>query len=656
MYGSGIQTLPDARTANGLLKSLVSEGKASEAKSLLHSLEERNCEITAFHYSTIVNAFRRASDWQTAVGMLTRMVQRKIQQDIVVYNQAINACARAASWQSALQLLAMLQGSLSPDSFTLNGVLAACSAGEQWQIGIQLISTMRALQMADAISFNSALRGCANSKQWSRALCLMQDMIEGLFSVDKITYTTVLSSLEHEWQLAMHLLQDMDRRQIQPDCLVCTAAVAICGRAFCWQEAARIFDQALAGGMPCDTPAYNALITAYGLGMQWEASLSLMHAMQGRKQADSITLSAAISACCDAGHWQSALRLLGATNQGRLNNSCYNAILGRCSWEAGLAVLDQMDLQKVEKDSLTYSTAIAALEQADKWEEAFRLLDERLVKTGDDRIRRPPFAPRSFLREVLPSEAGKALDLRRMVRSCSRASPIAFRVNPLKARQDVLDRLRRQGWQTSPLPWLGNGFLIQGRPPAGLSRPQLTGELYFQEPTSMLPAELLRLVMTESLAELKDPPSLTVLDLCAAPGSKSTQLGSWLMSMEPMGFLVANEPDEARAKKLDASLTRMAVTNSIVCTMDGRFISDLVPEAFDAVLVDVPCTCEGNVRKDATSLLRAAGTMRTGPAQHKEELVDRQQAILQSAWRALRPGGCLVQSECGSDPDHATHL
>ena len=158
----------------------------------------------------------------------------------------------------------------------------------------------------------------------------------------------------------------------------------------------------------------------------------------------------------------------------------------------------------------------------------------------------------------------------------------------------------------------------------------------------MLPAELLRLVMTESLAELKDPPSLNVLDLCAAPGSKSTQLGSWLMSMEPMGFLVANEPDEARAKKLDASLTRMAVTNSIVCTMDGRFISDLVPEAFDAVLVDVPCTCEGNVRKDATSLLRAAGTMRTGPAQHKEELVDRQQAILQSAWRALRPGGCLV--------------
>ena len=156
------------------------------------------------------------------------------------------------------------------------------------------------------------------------------------------------------------------------------------------------------------------------------------------------------------------------------------------------------------------------------------------------------------------------------------------------------------------------------------------------------------------------------------------------MTSEPCGLLVCNDPDPARTLKLEASLLRMAVV-TLVTSVDGHALGDLAPGAFDAVLADVPCSCEGNVRKDASALLRACGSSKEGPAEHKEELVfesfrgfncflwvfhiqksitrddcckewssnhcwgfqpkelvERQQGILQSAWRALKPGGHLV--------------
>ena len=91
------------------------------------------------------------------------------------------------------------------------------------------------------------------------------------------------------------------------------------------------------------------------------------------------------------------------------------------------------------------------------------------------------------------------------------------------------------------------------------------------------------------------------------------------MTSEPSGLLVCNDPDPARALKLEASLLRMAVV-ALVTSVDGRALGDLAPGAFDAVLADVPCSCEGNVRKDASALLRACGSSKEAPAEHKEEL------------------------------------
>ena len=606
----------------------------------------RKCDITAFHYSTVINACGRAGDWQRAVAMIAAMRSQMVQQDTIVYNSAISACARAKCWQPALSLLDMLSGSsLPPDTLTFNSLINAC--GEQWQLGIDLISLMQVSQaVADTISYNSAMRACTHAKQWWYALNLLKGMSECILWKDKITYTTALSGLDDQWELAFNLLQDMENAGVQPDCQVFTAAVVVSGRAAHWQQALSLFGQALSRKIPCDTSMYNALITACGQGMEWEASLSLLEAIrQSKRKIDSITLGAAIAACCDARQWEWALSFLDdeSDHGARLSTPCFNAILGGCNWDVVLTVLQEMDSRRVEKDSLTFSTAITACERAEMWDASFEILDERLVQLGDRRLRRSPFAPRSFLHMMTSMRPSTLLDLRRLLRACRRESPTCFRVNPLKADSKILEKLRQEGWQISPIPWLNNGYRVKNMQPGmGFSRPQLTGEMYFQEATSMLPGEVLRVVCGSPVNGCQ----LKVLDMCAAPGSKSTQLGSWLLSQKPMGILIANEPDPMRATKLEASLLRMGVTNAIVTCEDGRTLGDLAPESFDAILADVPCSCEGNARKDVTSLLTATGTRREGPALHKEELVDRQRAILQSAWRALKPGGHLVLLGC----------
>ncbi|CAE8625046.1 unnamed protein product [Polarella glacialis] len=242
----------------------------------------------------------------------------------------------------------------------------------------------------------------------------------------------------------------------------------------------------------------------------------------------------------------------------------------------------------------------------------------------------------------------KTLELRRLLRACARPSRKSFRINSIKAQPDLLARLKAEGWQMSPVPWHSDGFFVEAAPAGdllGRSRPHLTGEIYFQEATSMLPGEVLRAVL--STLEVSSSRRLRVLDACAAPGSKSTQLGNWLEGQE--GLLVANEADPVRAEILRTNLLRAGVVNCLVTCSDGRDLGDLAPELFDAVLMDVPCSCEGNARKDPGSLLRGSGGAPsndgTPPIWHRS-LVEKQWELIRSGWRALRPGGYLVYSTC----------
>ncbi|CAE8715839.1 unnamed protein product, partial [Polarella glacialis] len=284
-------------------------------------------------------------------------------------------------------------------------------------------------------------------------------------------------------------------------------------------------------------------------------------------------------------------------------------------------------------------------------------------------LRRPPQVPRVFLAHLSSCLGLLGLAQRRFLRACARPVRRSFRGNRLKAEQaSLLGRLLEAGFTLEPVPWCADGFFhsgseaqLRGRRSQrtvdevaaaeeglpevafGLARPHLTGEVYGQESTSMLPAEVLKAaLLTPGLAGQSPGSSFRILDLCAAPGSKTTQLGDWLQTIG--GLLVANEPDAARHRVLRSNLLRAGIVDCIRTRLDGRRLGDLAPEAFDAVLVDAPCSGEGNIRK-ASDALDAWADPDQGQ-RRRRAWSELQWELLQSGWRALRPGGVLVYSTC----------
>ena len=181
-------------------------------------------------------------------------------------------------------------------------------------------------------------------------------------------------------------------------------------------------------------------------------------------------------------------------------------------------------------------------------------------------------------------------------------------------------------WEIEPLPYLEEGFLLKTEDAALGTHPyHLAGLFYVQEPSAMAPVAAL------GLRE-----GMRVLDLCAAPGGKSTAIAARIGSA---GLLVANEIVPNRARVLLQNVQRMGLTNTLVANMQPDTLCARLEGEFEAVLVDAPCSGEGMFRKDDTALCEWS-------AEHVRACAPRQRAILESAARALCPGGRLVYSTC----------
>ncbi len=156
------------------------------------------------------------------------------------------------------------------------------------------------------------------------------------------------------------------------------------------------------------------------------------------------------------------------------------------------------------------------------------------------------------------------------------------------------------------------------------------GAFYSQEPSAAAPAALLDV-----------QPGMKVLDTCAAPGGKSSQLAA---ALQGQGLLVCNEYEAGRASILRGNLERMGVSNGVVTNEDTARLAEAFPAFFDRVLVDAPCSGEGMFRKEPQAL-----------TQHSEALVRQCAAlgaqILENAARMLAPGGLLVYSTCTFAPE-----
>jgi len=207
----------------------------------------------------------------------------------------------------------------------------------------------------------------------------------------------------------------------------------------------------------------------------------------------------------------------------------------------------------------------------------------------------------------------------------------AIRVNPNKNPDQILFE------HTSPVPWCTHGHYLEARPSFTLDPNFHAGAYYVQDASSMFLWQALTQVVGDS-------DGLKVLDLCAAPGGKSTLLSSYFEN----GLVVSNEVIKQRAAVLVENTSKWGAHNMVVTNNDPSHFQSL-PQFFDVMVVDAPCSGSGLFRKDPTAMEGWSLDLVALCAQ-------RQQRILADALPALALGGTLIYATCSYDPNEDEHI
>ncbi len=207
----------------------------------------------------------------------------------------------------------------------------------------------------------------------------------------------------------------------------------------------------------------------------------------------------------------------------------------------------------------------------------------------------------------------------------------AIRVNPNKNPDQILFE------HTSPVPWCTHGHYLEARPSFTLDPNFHAGAYYVQDASSMFLWQALTQVVGDS-------DGLKVLDLCAAPGGKSTLLSSYFEN----GLVVSNEVIKQRAAVLVENTSKWGAHNMVVTNNDPSHFQSL-PQFFDVMVVDAPCSGSGLFRKDPAAMDGWSTDLVALCAQ-------RQQRILADALPALALGGTLIYATCSYDPNEDEHI
>ncbi len=227
------------------------------------------------------------------------------------------------------------------------------------------------------------------------------------------------------------------------------------------------------------------------------------------------------------------------------------------------------------------------------------------------------------------------------IRATFRSKPSTFRVNTIKAKkEDVVKELTDLGFKFQEVPWCLGSYILENKSKREMVDLPMyqEGKIYMQSLASMVPPLML------------DPrPGEMVLDLTAAPGSKTSQMAA-IMKQE--GTLIANDNSKIRFFKLKHNMELLGVVNDAKadwnfelrqedgCDLCGDYIN-----MFDKILVDAPCSAEARFLEDDAKTFSYWGEKKV------KEMAMKQRKLLFSAWYALKPGGTLVYSTCTFSPE-----
>lgn len=255
-----------------------------------------------------------------------------------------------------------------------------------------------------------------------------------------------------------------------------------------------------------------------------------------------------------------------------------------------------------------------------------------------------PQLPTAFLdrmRQLLGDEFDRFID------SYDEPALRALRINPLKVNAAETKTLLSELYlnngancedrDISNVPWCNLGYYFGDDLRPGTHPCHAAGTFYIQEPSAMLPGELAHIAINRII---RKKGFVRVLDMCAAPGGKSTHVAGYIGNK---GILVANEPVPTRAKILSQNIERMGLTNTLVCNEMSDKLASVFPGFFDVILTDVPCSGEGMFRKDDVAITEWS-------EENVDMCVKRGTEILDAAHICLKHDGCIVYSTCTYEP------
>lgn len=247
------------------------------------------------------------------------------------------------------------------------------------------------------------------------------------------------------------------------------------------------------------------------------------------------------------------------------------------------------------------------------------------------------YEPKPLFKERIEALLKDKEDIEKFWQITEKPSPKSIRCNTLKINSEELKKRLEKKWQISQ-PFLDypEVMIVENRlepGELGKSREHLLGYFYVQEIASMMPMFALQPKQNEIL-----------VDLCASPGSKTTQASAL---MQNKGTIIANDKDISRISILSANLEKIGATNTIVTRHDGVVLCEKLKKLnfkADKILVDVPCSGEGNIRSNpATFLMWNIKVI--------EKLSRMQKKLAESALSILKEGGELLYSTCTHAPE-----
>ncbi|CAL1132197.1 unnamed protein product [Cladocopium goreaui] len=335
----------------------------------------------------LITSHAKRQDWPGALEILVGL-QHARSANVISFGAAIHACDRAR-WTSAVLLQDVLRSrSLESNVVTSSAAISSCQKLAAWESALELFRLMSSAGLsADVVVWGAGISAAGG---WQRSHCLLCEMEHQAVETNHITTGAALSHCP-PWHHALQCgVRDTFAQGLRPDVVTFNVTMSACEKVTSWLDAVVLLQEVSKQEMRQSVITFNTTVSAGEKAGRWQEVLLLFQSAVAKTlQPDAFTTSPLLNACAKTVHWQHALQLAGAAGGHCSDLVILNGLINACGksshWPLALAILENVLMQRLEPDIITYSAAISACEERnelgparcgfeDAWERALLLL------------------------------------------------------------------------------------------------------------------------------------------------------------------------------------------------------------------------------------------------------------------------------------------